>query len=68
MATSLKDISVSQNMRGMCSLCNKKSMRWAKWRHVELWYKNHSCIEKPLNTKTKTNHSNYGCGQGKQKC
>ena len=49
--SSLQDISVLPHMRGMCSLCNKKSMRWSKWRHVEIWYKNHSCIDGPLNSR-----------------
>lgn len=41
----LLDISVGNNMRGMCSACNKKSFRWAKWIHIEEWHRNHRCVD-----------------------
>jgi len=47
----LLDISVDKNIRGMCGLCGKKSMRWSKWSHVELWHKNHRCTNHALEHK-----------------
>ena len=38
-------------MRGLCSVCGRKSMRWAKWSHVESWYKNHTCVNGAPNSR-----------------
>ena len=51
MTTTLQDISIGMNMRGMCCLCGRKSMRWAKWSHVESWHKNHTCINGAVNSR-----------------
>jgi len=51
MNNTLLDISIEKNIRGMCRLCGKKSMRWAKWSHVLLWHKNHKCINNVLEHK-----------------
>lgn len=45
------DISVGVNMRGMCTTCNKKSFRWAKWIHIEEWHRNHKCVDGALTYK-----------------
>jgi hypothetical protein len=47
----LLNISVGDNMRGMCVACNKKSFRWAKWIHVEEWHRNHKCVNGALTHK-----------------
>lgn len=40
----LKNISEGTNFRGECSSCKKTSFRWPDWRHVQMWYKNHKCV------------------------
>jgi len=29
--------------RGQCTKCGRKSWRWYKWSHVELWFERHLC-------------------------
>jgi hypothetical protein len=40
----LINLSEGRNFKGQCSSCNKTSFGWPDWRHVEMWYKNHKCV------------------------
>lgn len=43
-----KDLKITttptDSMYGMCMVYGKKSFRWAKEKHVLMWYKKHRCI------------------------